>query len=97
MKLVLYSISLKILINIPGPTSSGRYVIVQMDNPVGFILNLREVMAFGEKGETSVRSLLEIMGDNGVTSHHHHHRQRYQLQTAPARVLDELGPKRKHF
>ena len=37
------------------------------------------------------------MGDNGATNHHHHHRQRHQLQTALARVLDELGPKRKHF
>ena len=50
MKSVLYSISLKILINIPGPTLSGRYVIVQMDNG-DWSLNLREVMAFGEKGE----------------------------------------------
>ena len=30
--------------------------------------------------------------DNGATNHHHHHRQRHQLQTALARVLDELGP-----
>ena len=30
---------------------SGRYVIVQMDNGEGASLNLREVMAFGEKGE----------------------------------------------
>ena len=52
MKLVLYSISLKILINIPGPTLSGRYVIVQMDNGLlNGLINLREVMAFGEKGE----------------------------------------------
>ena len=50
MKFGLYSISLKILINIPGPTLSGRYVIVQMDNG-DWSLNLREVMAFGEKGE----------------------------------------------
>ena len=31
---------------------SGRYVVVQMDNGEGVPLNLREVMAFGEKGET---------------------------------------------
>ena len=31
---------------------SGRYVIVQMDNGLlNGLLNLREVMAFGEKGE----------------------------------------------
>ena len=47
---------MKILINIPGPTMSGRYVIVQMDNGEGAFLNLREVMAFGEKGEKSVQS-----------------------------------------
>ena len=41
----------------------------------------------------SVRSL----GDNGATNHHHHYRQRHQLQIALARVLDVLGPKRKHF
>ena len=38
---------------------SGRYVIVQMDNGEGVSLNLREVIAFGKKGEASVRSLLE--------------------------------------
>ena len=32
-----------------------------------------------------------------TTNHHHHHRQCNQLQTALARVLNELGPKRKHF
>ena len=37
------------------------------------------------------------LGDNGATNHHHHHRQCHQLQTALARVLDELGPKGKHF
>ena len=43
---------MKILINIPGPTLSGRYVIVQMDNGLlNGLLNLREVRAFGEKGE----------------------------------------------
>ena len=46
LKSVLCSISLKILINIPGPTLSGRYVIVQMDNG-GDQLNLKEVRAFG--------------------------------------------------
>ena len=37
------------------------------------------------------------LGGNGATNHNHHHRQCHQLQTALARVLDELGPKRKHF
>ena len=37
------------------------------------------------------------LGDNGATNHHHHRRQCHQLQTALARVLDELGLKRKHF
>merc|ERR1712173_100138 len=32
---------------ISGPTLSGRYVIVQMDNGEGTSLNLKEVMAFG--------------------------------------------------
>ena len=31
---------------------SGRFVIVQMDNGVGVPLNLKEVRAFGMKGET---------------------------------------------
>ena len=35
-----------------GEALSGRYVIVQMDNGEGVPLNLREVMAFGGKGET---------------------------------------------
>ena len=35
--------------------------------------------------------------DNGATKHHHNHHQCHQLRTALARVLDELGPKRKHF
>ena len=30
------------------------------------------------------------LGDNGTTNHHHHQRQCHQLQTALARVLDEL-------
>ena len=30
------------------------------------------------------------LGDNGATNHHHHHHQCHQLQTALARVLDEL-------
>jgi len=37
---------------ISGPTLSGRYVIVQMDNGMGAFLNLREVKAFGEEGCT---------------------------------------------
>ena len=37
---------------------SGRYVIVQMDNDEGVPLNLREVMAFGEKGETLTGEVL---------------------------------------
>jgi len=36
------------------------------------------------------------LGDNGAKNHHHDHRQCHQL-LALARVLDELGPKRKHF
>ena len=35
---------------------SGRYVIVQMDNGEGVHLNLREVMAFGPKGDTQKRT-----------------------------------------
>ena len=38
--------------NIPGEPLLGRYVIVQMDNGVGVPLNLKEVRAFGAKGET---------------------------------------------
>ena len=38
--------------NVAGPAVSGRYVIVQMDNGEDVPLNLREVMAFGGKGET---------------------------------------------
>ena len=30
---------------------TGRYVVVQMDNGEGVWLNLREVMAFGERGK----------------------------------------------
>ena len=41
-----------ILNNFAGVELSGRYVIVQMDNGEDVPLNLREVMAFGEKGET---------------------------------------------
>ena len=44
------------MIDISGQAKSGRYVIVQMDNGEGASLNLREVMAFGEKGEKSVQS-----------------------------------------
>ena len=36
-----------ILIFYPGEDSSGRYVIVQMDNGVDYPLNLREVKAYG--------------------------------------------------
>ena len=36
----------------------------------------------------------DSLGYNGATNHHHHDRQCHQLQTALARVLDELGPKR---
>jgi len=36
---------------ITGEAISGRYVIVQMDNGVGVPLNLKEVKAFGAKGE----------------------------------------------
>ena len=46
------------------------------------------------------RSFLRVVAslrENGATNHHHHHRQCHQLQTALARVLDELGLKRKHF
>ena len=40
------------MIDISGQAKSGRYVIVQMDNGEGAsLINLREVMAFGEKGE----------------------------------------------
>ena len=39
-------------INIPGQAVSGRYVIVQMDNGEGVPLSLKEVKAFGVKGET---------------------------------------------
>ena len=42
----------------PGQALSGRYVIVQMDNGEGVPLNLREVMAFGEKGETLTGEVL---------------------------------------
>lgn len=38
--------------NIPGEPLLGRYVIVQMDNGDNVPLNLREVIAFGEAGET---------------------------------------------
>ena len=62
MKFVLYSISLKILIDIPGPSLSGRYVVVQMDNGDGVSLNLNEVMAFGEKGETPSSELHCCLG-----------------------------------
>ena len=41
--------------------------------------------------------LFEVLEINGATNHHHHHRQCRQLQTALARVLDELRPKRKHL
>ena len=44
---------MKTKINISGNAFSGRYVIVQMDNGEGVPLNLREVTAFGDKGETS--------------------------------------------
>ena len=37
---------------------SGRYVIVQMDNGEGVHLNLREVMAFGPKGDTQKKRTL---------------------------------------
>ena len=46
------------LINIPGHAVSGRYVIVQMDNGEGVHLNLREVMAFGPKGDTQKKRTL---------------------------------------
>ena len=35
------------------------------------------------------------LGSNGATIHHHHHRQSHQLQTALARVLDELERNQK--
>ena len=41
-----------IKVRIPGQALSGRYVIVQMDNGEGVPLNLKEVVAFGETGET---------------------------------------------
>ena len=37
--------------HIPGQERTGRYVIIQMDNGEER-LNLREVIAFGEAGET---------------------------------------------
>ena len=42
--------------NVAGPAVSGRYVIVQMDNGEGVHLNLREVRAFGPKGDTQKRT-----------------------------------------
>ena len=41
---------------------SGRYVVVQIDNGEGVPLNLREVMAFGKKGETSRSELYCCQG-----------------------------------
>ena len=37
-----------VLIFYPGEDSSGRYVIVQMDNGADYPLNLREVIAYGQ-------------------------------------------------
>ena len=48
---VLITLPMNIL-NIPGEPLLGRYVIVQMDNGDNVPLNLREVVAFGEAGET---------------------------------------------
>ena len=35
------------------------------------------------------------LGDDGTTNHYHHHRQCHQLQTALARVLDEIERNQK--
>ena len=45
-----------ILNNFAGVELSGRYVIVQMDNGEGVHLNLREVRAFGPKGDTQKKT-----------------------------------------
>jgi len=52
---------------ITGETISGRYVIVQMDNSEDHPLNLREVKAFGVKGELSTTTIPPpSINNNGV-------------------------------
>ena len=64
--------------------------VCNSQNQMFSAVNLRvKVMSF------LAPQLLFDLRDNGTTNHHHHHRQCHQLQTALARVLNEVGKNQK--
>ena len=59
---------LLMMINIPGQETSGRYVIVQMDNGEDQ-LNLQEVKAFGRvasNGQKRLFYVFQLLVSNGI-------------------------------
>ena len=64
-------------------------------NPLRFAESKGSLIFVVNLIETLPNCSIVLLGDDGATNHHHHHRQWHQLQTAFARVLNELERSQK--
>ena len=74
-----------------------RFTAIAENNNNNNNNNNRKIKPFGHRRapKNEQNATFWSLGDNGATNHHHYHRHCNQLQTALARVLDELEGNQK--